>query len=28
LTPGRMMAKNVAGMAANSCLIEIARWMS
>jgi len=28
LTPGRMMAKNVAGMAANSCLIELARWMS
>jgi trimethylamine-N-oxide reductase (cytochrome c) len=28
LTPGRMIAKNVAGMAANSCLIEIARWMS
>jgi trimethylamine-N-oxide reductase (cytochrome c) len=28
LTPGRMIAKNVAGMAANSCLIEIARWTS
>jgi molybdopterin guanine dinucleotide-containing S/N-oxide reductase-like protein len=26
LTPGRMMSKNVAGMAANSCLIEIEKW--
>jgi hypothetical protein len=26
LTPGRMIAKSVAGMAANSCLIEIEKW--
>ncbi len=26
LTPGRMVSKNVPGMAPNSCLIEIARW--
>jgi molybdopterin guanine dinucleotide-containing S/N-oxide reductase-like protein len=26
LTPGRLMSKNVPGMAPNSCLIEIARW--
>lgn len=26
LTPGRMLSKHVAGMASNSCLIEIARW--
>jgi trimethylamine-N-oxide reductase (cytochrome c) len=26
LTPGRMMSKNVPGMASNSCLIDVARW--
>jgi len=26
LTPGRMLSKNVAGMAPNSCLIEIEKW--
>jgi molybdopterin guanine dinucleotide-containing S/N-oxide reductase-like protein len=26
LTPSRMMSKNVAGMAPNSCLIEIKKW--
>ena len=26
LTPGRMMSKNVPGMAPNSCLIEMAKW--
>ena len=26
LTPGRMMSKNVAGMAPNSCLIEMEKW--
>ena len=26
LTPSRMVSKNVAGMAPNSCLIEIAKW--
>ncbi|OGA33194.1 MAG: hypothetical protein A3G80_12490 [Betaproteobacteria bacterium RIFCSPLOWO2_12_FULL_62_13b] len=26
LTPGRMMSANVAGMASNSCLIEVAKW--
>ncbi len=26
LTPARLMSKNVAGMAPNSCLIEIAKW--
>jgi len=26
LTPGRMISKNVAGMAANSCLIEVEKW--
>ena len=27
LTPGRMLSRNVAGMAANSCLIEIEKWV-
>jgi len=26
LTPGRMMSQNVAGMAPNSCLIEVEKW--
>lgn len=26
LTPGRMMSRNVAGMAPNSCLIEVEKW--
>jgi len=26
LTPGRMMSKNVAGMAPNSCMIDIEKW--
>jgi molybdopterin guanine dinucleotide-containing S/N-oxide reductase-like protein len=26
LTPGRMMSRNVAGIAANSCLIEVEKW--
>ena len=26
LTPGRMMSKNVPGMAPNSCLVELAKW--
>jgi len=26
LTPSRMMAKNVPGMACNSCLVEISKW--
>jgi trimethylamine-N-oxide reductase (cytochrome c) len=26
LTPGRMMSKHVAGMASNSCLIDVAKW--
>ena len=26
LTPSRVLSKNAAGMAPNSCLIEIARW--
>jgi trimethylamine-N-oxide reductase (cytochrome c) len=26
LTPGRMISRNVAGMAANSCLIEVEKW--
>jgi trimethylamine-N-oxide reductase (cytochrome c) len=26
LTPGRMMSKNVPGMAPNSCLVEMAKW--
>jgi molybdopterin guanine dinucleotide-containing S/N-oxide reductase-like protein len=28
LTPSRMMSKNVAGMAPNSCLVEIEKWQS
>ncbi len=28
LTPSRMMSKNVAGMAPNSCLIEIEKWQA
>jgi trimethylamine-N-oxide reductase (cytochrome c) len=27
LTPGRMLSKHVAGMASNSCLIEVAKWV-
>ena len=26
LTPGRMMSKNVPGMAPNSCLVEMTKW--
>ena len=26
LTAGRMMSKNAAGMAPNSCLVEISKW--
>jgi trimethylamine-N-oxide reductase (cytochrome c) len=26
LTPGRMLSKNAPGMAANSCLIQVAKW--
>ena len=26
LTSGRMMSKNAAGMAPNSCLVEISKW--
>ncbi|MCC6779170.1 MAG: molybdopterin-dependent oxidoreductase [Hyphomicrobiales bacterium] len=26
LTPGRMLSRHVAGMASNSCLIEVAKW--
>ena len=26
LTPGRLLSKNAAGMAPNSCLVEIAKW--
>ena len=26
LTPGRMLSRHVAGMASNSCLIELAKW--
>ena len=26
LTPGRMMSKNVPGMAPNSCLVDMAKW--
>jgi trimethylamine-N-oxide reductase (cytochrome c) len=27
LTPDRMLSKNVPGMASNSCLIDVARWV-
>ncbi len=26
LSPGRMMSKNVPGMAPNSCLVEMTKW--